>query len=322
MKLIALLAFKDEEWILPAYLSSLEGVVDEIVGIDDGSTDRSRALVEEAGGYVVENEVRCSEGWAEHAIRERLLRLGRERGGTHFLCLDADEALTSTARVTLRPALEALPPGAKLALRWLTLWKSQSSFRHDGSVWTDLYKDFAWADDPSSDYSYAFLGVARTPGANRAEDWTRLPAEAAAVLHYQFVPWRRTEVKQAWYRCSEFLKAPDRAFEINRTYAHSLDDPGVRTLEVSRAWTESIEVPVGIEDLEPAWHLDAILSWFDQRGAGFFEPLQIWQVPELRARFVEEVGRAPEPVLALRLPERLRRASAARLRRLAPTRCR
>ena len=39
MKVIALIPFKNEGWILPTYLSNVLPVVDEIIGIDDGSTD-------------------------------------------------------------------------------------------------------------------------------------------------------------------------------------------------------------------------------------------------------------------------------------------
>ena len=49
MKVIALIPFKNEGWILPTYLSNVLPVVDEIIGIDDGSTDNSRQIMEDAG---------------------------------------------------------------------------------------------------------------------------------------------------------------------------------------------------------------------------------------------------------------------------------
>src|SRR3712207_7052425 len=116
MKLIALVPMKNEAWILPAYLSSVAPVVDDIVAVDDGSTDESARLVREAGGHVV--PAREGGDWETHWgwVREDMLRVGRERGGTHFLCLDADEALTAPAREHLRGAAEALEPGGKLLL--------------------------------------------------------------------------------------------------------------------------------------------------------------------------------------------------------------
>ena len=41
MKIIALLPFKNEEWILPSYLHNTTKIVDEIISIDDGSIDNS-----------------------------------------------------------------------------------------------------------------------------------------------------------------------------------------------------------------------------------------------------------------------------------------
>ena len=37
MKVIALLPFKNEEWILPTYLSNVLPIVDEIIALDDNS---------------------------------------------------------------------------------------------------------------------------------------------------------------------------------------------------------------------------------------------------------------------------------------------
>jgi len=311
MRVVALLPFKDEEWILPAYLSSVAPVVDEIVAIDDGSTDGSRRLVENAGGYVIANTDVVQAGWAEHSVRQTLLRVGRERGGTHFLGLDADEALTAPARTHLRDALTELAPGRKLAMRWLTLWKDRSRYRDgDGSVWDALVKDFAWADSGTDDHAYAFLGVARTPGPNVDSEWMTLPPARGAVLHYQFVPWQRTAVKQAWYRCSELIRTPERAFDINLMYAHGLEDPAASTRDVLADWTTGIVVPAGIEDLPAAWHLTAILGWFDEFGIEFFEPIDIWHIARLEEEFVVRMGRRPQPVLKIGLAEKINRVWA------------
>lgn len=302
MKVVAMLPFKDEEWILPAFLSSVAPAVDEIVAIDDGSTDSSRRLVEEAGGHVVSSAGFGGRMWGagtggrELSVREKLLETARERGGTHFLALDADEALTAPAGARLRETLSQLAPGTKLAMRWLTLWKSPSAYREDdASVWSGLYKDFGFADAPG----LAFSGVARTPGRNGEDNWVRLRPEQGAVLHYQFVPWERVQIKQAWYRCEELLRRPGTAFDLNVIYAHGLDDPEARTAPVPDSWLAGIDVPPGIERLGPAWHYEAIVQWFDEHGIEFFEPLQIWHVPRLRELFVERVGREPEPKLRL-----------------------
>jgi hypothetical protein len=308
VKLVALLAMKNEEWILPAYLSSIDGVVDELVAVDDGSDDKSRQLVEQAGGVVA--PAREGGDWETHYgwIRDDLLRLGREHGGTHFLCIDADEALTAPARRHLRPTLEGLPAGAKVAMSWLALWKSPTRYRDDDSVWSNNVKEFAFADKEG----YAYEGqwphrAGRTPGPKDRELWHTMDLEEGAVLHFQFTPWEMFEYKQAWYRCAELIRTPERAPEINEMYSHSLDDPNTRTAEVPGEWLQGIEIPSGLATLPPTWHRDEMLGWFDEHGIEFFEPLQIWQLPELASLFRERVGREPRPVIGVPFGRRVAR---------------
>ena len=97
MKVIALLPFKNEEWCLPSYLHNTTKIVDEIIAIDDGSIDNSVKILEDAGAKVYSSEklIKFNSGWSEGSIRAELLKLGREAGGTHFVCLDADETFTN-----------------------------------------------------------------------------------------------------------------------------------------------------------------------------------------------------------------------------------
>ena len=87
MKVIALLPVKNEEWCLPAYLHNTLKVVDQIITIDDGSTDSSIRILLKAGAKVYSSEKlkNYNSGWSEGSIRAELLRLGREAGGTHFV---------------------------------------------------------------------------------------------------------------------------------------------------------------------------------------------------------------------------------------------
>ncbi len=311
MKLIALLPVKNEEWILPAYISTVAPVVDEIVALDDGSSDASVDLLRDAGAHVSASSVVAKSGWPENSIRSSLLKIGRERGGTHFLCLDADEALTHPAVKCIKSEIAELGPGQKLAMQWLALWKDPLEYRDDASVWSNNYKDFAFADslDLIAELeSEREFGVYRTPGANVADDWRRIPVGSGAVLHFQFVPWRRFQAKQAWYRCAELIAAPDRAHHINRMYAPTLDDPRAVTTALPSDWHAGVAIPGGLSELASGWHIEETLKLFDEHGSEHFEPLEIWQVPELRERFVADLGREPVPLTSVSFATRVANA--------------
>jgi glycosyltransferase involved in cell wall biosynthesis len=292
MKIIALLPFKNEEWILPVYLKSIGSIADEIIAIDDGSTDESKKLIENFGGIVFDNSMKPTAGWAEYGIRQKLLDLGRSRYGTHFICLDADEAFTSNFIFSARGIIESLTPGQKLSMHWLALWKSSDVYRDDDSVWSNNYKDFIFCDDGVSNYSYAFLGVSRTPGINEKENNVRIDSNVGAVLHYQFLFWERFQMKQAWYRCAELLNSSrDSVNEINQMYSITMEDSAIGLKQIPDSWLIGIEPP---KAGTIPWHFYEIKKLFNKHGVEFFEGLQIWHIDELRREFFSRTKRYPK----------------------------
>lgn len=86
---------RDEEALLPGCLASVAGVVDEIVLVDTGSTDRTAELARAAGARVVER------AWTGDFSAARNAALAESRAD-YVLVLDADERLASGARKLLR----------------------------------------------------------------------------------------------------------------------------------------------------------------------------------------------------------------------------
>ena len=75
--------------------------------------------------------------------------------------------------LTLFPSpdvIEKIPPGKKLAMQWLALWKSNNFYRNDQTVWSNLYKDFVVTDSPELDYYYTFMADGRTIGKNTGDN--------------------------------------------------------------------------------------------------------------------------------------------------------
>ena len=188
MKVIGILPFKNEEKFLPTYLSNVQPICDEIIAVDDHSTDNSRQIMEDAGVIVkgYDDTEKLKGGWTCGLIRQHLFRYARESGGTHFVCLDADETFTSNFVPIARDIMSQLNPGEKVYMQWLALWKSYTSYRDDHTVWSRNFKDFIVADHPDLDYSYGYMCEGRTIGPNNDDTLRKLEVEHGAVLHYQF----------------------------------------------------------------------------------------------------------------------------------------
>ena len=252
MKIIALLPFKNEEWCLPSYLYNTTKIVDEIIAIDDGSTDNSVKILKDAGAKVYSSEklINFNSGWSEGSIRAELLKLGRESGGTHFVCLDADESFTNPLVENFKELIPQLQPGEKMSLQWLALWKSYTSYRHDATVWSNNWKDFVVYDDPSLSYNHnQHMHLGRTPTSPidvNNESWRRLENEFGAVMHLQFSAYNNFQLKQCWFRCSELIQNPNSASEINNKYSITMLENNVGLAEMPKNWYNEIPLHLSL----------------------------------------------------------------------------
>jgi glycosyltransferase involved in cell wall biosynthesis len=287
MKVIALMPVKNEAWILDYTLTCLKDFVDEIIVLEDGSTDSTKDILLKHPVTVINTPFN---GFG--SMRKELLRAGREHGGTHFVWLDADEVFTADLREDFRDLLKSMELGQKIQLRWLAMWKSPFVFRDDESVWSNNFKDFIFCDDGVSNFDETWIHEARTPGENKQSNTIKIETYGG-VMHYQFVPWQRFQLKQAWYRCSELIKYPNTEGAINGTYSITLDDPTARCSPVRTNWLYDRGIPRNIEDLTSNWHQDSINAYFDTYGAKYFENLDIWHIKLLRDEFFEREGRYP-----------------------------
>ncbi len=298
MKIVALLPFKNEEWCLPSYLHNTLKVVDEIIAIDDGSTDNSVKILEDAGAKVYSSEKlrNFNSGWSEGSIRAELLKLGRESGGTHFVCLDADESFTNNFVEISKKSISQLRPGEKIAMQWLALWKSYTHYRHDSTVWSNNWKDFIVADSPELTYnSKQHMHLGRTPISpheSGKSHWISYPPNYAAVMHFQFSVYNNFQLKQCWFRCSELIQAPGTESAINAKYSITLLDQGVGLQEMPKEWYDGVPFPT-VDNFDPEWNEDkflrkdllpGIMKYFDDYGVDYFKDLDIWHIPQLKEK--------------------------------------
>ncbi len=100
-KISLCLIVKNEEENLPACLASVEGLADEVVVVDTGSTDRTRELAARAGARMV------SFTWVDDFAAARNEGL-RHATGDWVFWLDADDRLDDAGRGKLRTLFDGL----------------------------------------------------------------------------------------------------------------------------------------------------------------------------------------------------------------------
>jgi glycosyltransferase involved in cell wall biosynthesis len=279
MKVIALLPVKNEAWVLRHCLSSLT-FCDEILAIDDGSTDTTRSILEEYACTILPFQTDAKIGWSEFAIRTHLLLAARERGATHIVALDGDEMFSNLFIKDARSIFSSLQQGETLSLPWIDVVDQNA-------ILTNFVKKvFAFADDGTSEFKPGFIHIPRVPDTNKSKS-IDLPY---AVLHFQHLNKIRHDYKKIWYMMSEYEKGIRSAWRINTTY-HSIN---YQTIPFAVNTLISVTLPNPAED-SGLWQREKVITILNRKKSLFFEPLDIWYQPDLFDIFYNENHRAPKP---------------------------
>jgi len=275
-KIVGLVPARNEGAKIQFALRALAQHTDAIVYLDDFSSDDTLTLVEKCREECRIERILTKDQWLrdEPADRNRLLEAGREIGGTHFIVIDADEALSSNLLEgdLLKRRILALAPGDQLALRWIHLWRSINSFRTDGDKGTNRFKHCIFCDDQRAVYSSDFIHTSRIPKVMGKKRRLNGPF---GLLHFQFVDWDNLVLKQKWYRWLERVYQPDKPIEdIRKRYSNSEDEAGLLTKPSPQDWFKTYPF------LDPAvfhqpdnWRIQQIHEWETQNGADYFSNL-------------------------------------------------
>ncbi len=288
MKIVALTPVKNEEWILPTFISSMKKIADEIIILDDNSSDKTNDILRNNSIKVIHLKQTDQVNMSQKRLL--LLEEGRKVGGTHFIWLDADESFDYFFLKNGRNIISKLLPGQKLALPWITLWKSVDKHRID-TVWKEINKDVIVYDLPEYTFEDKELSEARTQGPNN--NIINLNQKFGVILHFQFLNFKDSQLKQAWYRCVELIQSKKSPRKINNMYSITLDSGIIKLSESKKKWFKGIKIPENFSTKYEKY-INDIVKIFNTYNIRTFEPLDIWHIKELKDMFIKETGREPK----------------------------
>lgn len=131
-KIVAMLRIKDEsEWIAEV-LASIEKIADEIVILDDHSTDDTVSICR-TFSKVVDLFEQKNLDVDEARDKNLLLQMALNRNPAWILAMDGDEVLEDSASARIRAALESAPEQVvAFEFEWLYFWNDRAHYRTDG----------------------------------------------------------------------------------------------------------------------------------------------------------------------------------------------
>jgi hypothetical protein len=295
MKVIALLPVKNEAWILEHTLACLSGFCDVVLVNDQQSEDQSREIGRRFPKVVW---IDSPESQICEQARWRLWDVARQYEGTNLIwCTDADELVSPRlAGRFLEDQKTHLTAGTVIDCLYCHLWNGPTHYRTGlGGAYSPYWKPLAIVDDRRANYNRSRALPLHEERVPIEPDAVRLRAEGVPVLHLQWLLPNRSQMRQSWYRCREWMQGERTAAAINAAYSHTLPQFYAPTAPVGAGWLDGVTLPDTAVDAEPSWQQADITGWFNERGVEFFEPLEIWHVAALGAEFRRRAGRSPKP---------------------------
>lgn len=289
MKIISLMPVKNEEWILNLSLRQLSEISDEVIILNDNSSDKTTEVAKVYKNCTV-LDYKEKENFVNMSRRRNiLLEQGRKMGGTHFVILDADECFSDDFQKDIRNTLSKLSKGQALCLPWTFVFKYGEQIVIDPKL--SIIKDFIFCDDGVSLYEDKALSEGRTPAIRN--NYVIEENKKFVVYHFQYYAEKRNQLKQIWYRCNELIEGKRSAYRINATYLFTKTFKPQQIINADDAYIKANLS--SIKNSDDKFLLKRITDLFDLYGIKFFEKLDIWYMKETMDIFIDKMKRDPKP---------------------------
>jgi len=283
-KIVGLLTVRNEQILIEQCLRALSLITDSIVILDDASDDDTAQIIKSlARSCNIEIILRKKKWYRdEPGDKNKLLEAGRKIGGTHFIFIDADEMFTANCVKNnyLRTKILRLKPGQKMHVYFYNLWRNTNCYRDDDSPWKPRYINCIFCDDGKCFYkNNGFIHTPHIP-TNLIGKTVKLKDPDYGLMHFQFVNWENLLIKQAWYRCLERIRYPEKAInDINALYAPSKDETNLKVTQVPDDWFDHYNfIDSSVLEKPEVWRKKQVLEWFAQYGKQQFVDLDIWDI--------------------------------------------
>jgi hypothetical protein len=152
IRVIALLAVRDDLDYLPGYIESVGPEVDGIVALDDGSTDGSAEFLESCDEVIELIRIPPDRPvWDEAGNYRRLVEAGALHGADWLVSVDADERLERGFRGRLEwvVARARLLRRTAVQVRLREVWDDPDHYRADG-IWGTKIRARVFAPEPGA----------------------------------------------------------------------------------------------------------------------------------------------------------------------------